>query len=251
MNLKTGCAVLISIIAFSILAEDNPFRMGDHLLKRGDYAEALAEYQKFFNANQNDPQAMWRVGAALTRIALTELGNGRQNKLEEATNLLNRTIVADSKIVGAHLEYARALGYIGLFKPDWDDARLARRVREELLIVLKEEMDNADAYFLMGLWHRWVGPKPLLDRMPNGLGAASLDSAVVCLRKASKLDDTALDFKLELARTYIYTGNPTMAKEILKNLIATKDVPKKYAGIPAAAAEELRALEAPKPDDEK
>lgn len=234
-----------AIIALSVFSAENPFRMGDHLFKRGDYPEALAEYKLFETKNPNDPQVLWRIGAAMTRIALGEVGNKRHSDLETATNYLNRALVAGPKIIEAHLEYARALAYLALFKPNWDDFRVARRVREELVIVIREKDDMPDAYFLMALWHRWVGPLPPLERFPNGLGSACTDSAIAYLNKAIKLDDKNLEYKFELAVTHVLLGNETEGRKILKQLSDIANPPKKFAEFPERARNELSKIDNP------
>jgi len=223
--------------------------MGDHLMRRGDYSEALREYRAAESKNPNDPEILWRVGAALTGVALYQVGSARHDSLELATNYLNRAIVANSSIIEAHLEYARALGHLALFKPDWDDVRVARRVHEELCLVLREEPENPDANYLMGMWHRWVSPKPLLERKPNGLGEASTDSSLYYFRRATKFDDDNLEYRFELGLAYIRTGNAPAGKEILNRLIDIEDIPTRYADIPERAEEILGNLE--KTDEEE
>jgi tetratricopeptide (TPR) repeat protein len=202
--------------------------MGDHLMSRGEYSKALAEYRKAEAENPNDPEVLWRIGSAMTRLALTIQGSSRHDSLEIATNYLNRAIVQNSGILMAHLEYARALGNLALFKPDWDDNRVARRVREELVLVLNKEPSNSEALYLMGIWHKWVCPKPLLERKPSGLGAACIDSSAYYLRQAEKQDKENLEFQLELARVYIAMNNTGAAKEVLRGIIAVKNPPSIY-----------------------
>ena len=229
-------------LCFAALADVNGLRMGDHLMKRGDYAEALEEYEKTLGSDPDNPEALWRAGSALTHMALAEIGNSRHENLETATNYINRAIAGDSDIIEAHLEYARALGYLALFRPDWDDFRVARRVREELIIVLEEDTDNPEANFLLGIWHRWVGPVPLLKRKPNELGEACVDSALYYFRKASKIDDTNLLYKMEMARTYYYLDSGDKARYLLNEIIDTKDVLPKDTIIVEQAKNELEKL---------
>lgn len=238
--------IVILIISVSIiLAVAGPLRMGDHLMERGEYYEALEEYRRAENEDPDNPEVLWRVGAALTRVAQDIQGNSRHDSLEIATNYLNRAIVEDSEILKAHLEYARALGHLALFKPDWDDVRVARRVREELMLVMEEEPNNPEALYLMGLWHRWVCPKPMLMRRPNDLGAACMDSAAYYLRQAGKEDKDNLEFDLELAKIYLAMDTEGAAKEVLQKIIDTKNVPEKSAQIVERAKLMLYQIENP------
>ncbi len=237
---------LLLITITMMFANAGPLRMGDHLMKRGDYQEALTEYRKAEEQNPDDAEVLWRVGAALTHIAQRIQGGARHDSLEIATNYLNRAIVIDSNILMAHLEYARALGTLALFKPDWDDVRVARRVHEELNLVLEEESDNPEALYLMGLWHRWVCPKPMLMRKPNELGSACMDSAAYYLRRADKEDKDNLEYDLELARIYLAIGSEAAAKEVLREIIDFKNPPDKY--IDTVEQAELILYEIENPD---
>ena len=236
--------ILLVSTAAGLLAGTGGLRMGDHLMKRGDYIEALEEYRKVLDREPENPEALWRTGWALTMNALDESGNTRHEHLEEATNKINRAVVASPDNPDVHLAYARALGHLALFKPDWDDYRVARRVREELLIVLEEEPENPEAIFLTGMWHRWVSPAPLLKRKPKGVGAADIDSALIYFRRAASLDEDNLYYRYHLAKAYETTGAEPQAREIYRELAAMEEVPRKYAGIPAEAESELQTLEA-------
>ncbi|MGC9315883.1 MAG: tetratricopeptide repeat protein [bacterium] len=243
--IRIKIVVLLLLSASLLFAKAGPLRMGDHLMSRGEYSSALAEYRKAEAENPDDPEVLWRIGSAMTRLAYGIQGGARHDSLEVATNYLNRAIVGNSGILQAHLEYARALGNLALFKPDWDDNRVARRVREELSLVLDEEPDNPDALYLMALWHKWVCPKPMLERKPTGLGPACIDSAAFYLRRAEKQEKENLEFKLELARVYIAMDNEAAAKEILRDVISAKDVPNMYSDLPKQAEMMLYMMENP------
>ncbi len=239
-------SIFFLIFAFSLVfAKANPTRMGDHLMQRGDYSEALQEFRGAEKDNPDDPEILWRVGAALTKVGLSINGNGRHDSLEIGVNYLNRAIVAESSIIEAHLEYARALGYLALFKPNWDDVRVARRVNEELNLVLKDDDECADALFLMGLWHRWVSPRSLIERKPRGLGSASIDSSGYYLRQAVKQDKENIEYKLELARLYFTIGNEAAGRELLVGIVESDEVPEKFAPTVKLAEAMLYELDNP------
>ncbi len=242
MRLSFILVLLLILISWAFAAADH-IRMGDHLMSRGDYLEALEEYRQAESENPDDPQVLWRLGSALTRVALNGPGCFRHQRLEEATNYINNALTADRNILEAHLEYARALGYLALFMPDWDDFRVARRVREELDMVLNEEPDNADAHILMGLWHLWVSPMPLLKRKPQSLGSADLDSATYYMRRAVKLDNDNLEYQFQLGMAYLVCGSGAAGRQILEDLAAMEKVPIRYANIPERAQEALDGFE--------
>ena len=95
------------------------------------------------------------------------------------------------------------------------------------------------------MWHRWVGPVPLLKRKPNELGAASIDSSLYYFRKAAKIDDENVLYKLELAKTYAYLDAKDKARAVLQEIIRMKDVRPKDAEMVEQAKRELEKLNPP------
>ena len=109
--------LLLIVFSYTFAAVDH-LRMGDHLMSRGDYQEALDEYRQAESQNPDDPEVLWRLGAAQTRVALNGPGCFRHQRLEEAANYINNALAGDKDVLAAHLEYARALGYLALFMPN-------------------------------------------------------------------------------------------------------------------------------------
>lgn len=194
-------------------------RIGDHLVKIGDVERGVEMFRDLLEEHPDDPEVMWRLSRALNRYAGTLTPKEQHDAYEEASNYLTAAIRKNPDIPEAHCELAYSLGYIGLFKLDWESYSLANRIKEELDFTLREDSSYAEAYFLYGMWHRFVSPRPLLIRMPRGLGDASEDGALRSFSKAVEMDPDNAHYLLELARQYYLVGRNDDALKILNRLL--------------------------------
>lgn len=200
-------------------------REGDHLFRRGDYSDALGIYLAILSQNNDDPEVLWRIGATINRIALTIDGKPQIDTLRKANEYLTRAIHIKTDISASHIELAWSLVYMGLLSPEWNDLRLAARIKEELLHGLKLEPTSATGHFLYGLWNRRVFKIPLLQRMPEGLNNASSDSALVYFEKAFELDSDNALFGLELACEQLERGDTISSVRTLEKVTKCSDTP--------------------------
>lgn len=197
-------------------------KSGDLNFRNGKYALAVDDYEKACELKPDEVEAQYKAGKALNFLALEWYGEKKHEYFEEAMRHLTEAVKLDTKKWEAHLELARAIGTAGLFEPNWKQYTLAKRVKEELDIVFKSEDNCADAYYLLGLWHRWVSPRSLLWRKPIGLGDASLEGAIEALKKAISIDDKNLRYKLELAKVYQLNNENHKATPLLNTIISRK-----------------------------
>ncbi|MBN1756018.1 tetratricopeptide repeat protein [bacterium] len=201
---------------------DKYIQSGDLFFMNEKYEDAAADYLKAIDENPNEPKAYYKAGRAYNQLGMVWYGEKQHEYFQEAIKYLTEAVKLDSKMWEAHLEIARAIGTLGLFKPDWKQYTLAKRVKEELDIVFKYEDKSADAYYLLGMWHRWVYPRPLLWRKPIGLGEASYEDAVNNLRKAVDMDHSNLRYKLELAKLLGENGHKEQALELVAQINKNK-----------------------------
>jgi len=191
---------------------------GDRKAKLYDYEKALLDYKEAVKLDPQNAEANWKVGWAHNRLALNSTGETRNYHFGEASNALSRAINIDKSIAYAHVELARSLVYSGLLKDNWDSYTLAKRVKEELDYALKLDPKLADAYFLLGLWHRQVSRRPYLWRRPLGLGEANKDDELKNLKRAVELEPNRIEFLLELGKSYIDRNDNSNARVVLKNI---------------------------------
>ncbi|MCD6531007.1 tetratricopeptide repeat protein, partial [bacterium] len=64
--MKRWAVIIVWAIAGLIFAEsvDELLKIGDHFLKRGEYEDALKNYRRAESMDPDNPQVLWRIGAA-------------------------------------------------------------------------------------------------------------------------------------------------------------------------------------------
>jgi tetratricopeptide (TPR) repeat protein len=214
---------LLCSLAFSETELERLSRTAYQMIIVGDYEKAENLLRSGLNSYPENDGLMWRLAMALNRKADCLTGMDRHNALDEANQLLIKSIRLNNKNPQAHVEMARSLGYSGLFKNEWDSYSLAGRVKEELDIAQKQDSLYADTYYILGLWNRYVSERPLLLLMPQGLGSASAENAVNSFLKAIKLNPDNALYHLELARQYLLIERKEEAQKSLQKAISSKN----------------------------
>ncbi|RKZ30160.1 hypothetical protein DRQ33_08105 [bacterium] len=200
-------------------------RAGDHFMERGEYYDALAQYQNADRISPDNPSIKWRMGAAMNRIAIALSGKAKTDSLRKANAIITKAIWADKNIAEAHAELAWNLAYMGLVEDEFCDFAIAGRIKEEIDYALSLNPKCPNAHFILGLWHRQVSTVSLLKRKPYGLGDASIDESFIELSKAVNLKPDCALFKLELAKHHIITGDTIAAISMLGKIADMSDIP--------------------------
>ena len=201
-------------------------RAGDHFMKRGEYDDALKNYRIAEKLSPNNPDVMWRIGAALNRIA-ESINSGIIDTLRKANDYLTKAISTDKKILMAHTELARNLLLIIAKAGKTNDMAMWSRAKEELNFAQSMDSNNAENLLVMGLWNRYVSKISLLKRMPYDLGDASQDNALKYIIAANKLDPKNPEYKYELIKQYIIAEKVHKAQKVLEELKSLPPSPKK------------------------
>ncbi len=223
-------ALFATVFAFGALlfadSVKDLLRVGDHFFRRGEYVDALKSYRRAEELAPDDPNVLWRVGAALNRIAMDiPQDKARVDTFKVANEYLTRALAEEPKEPKIHAELAWNLTFMGLLRPDWNNLSLAGRIKEELDYALSLDSSCAEAYFLYGIWHREVGKVSLLRRKPYGLGDASVDLALPGFARAAELEPQSALFWLELAKQSLFVGDTARAKGALEKAIEAPDLP--------------------------
>ena len=198
--------------------------IGDHFFACGEYRDAMEYYAKAETGSPEDPEVLWRIGAALNRIAMTLINKARNDTFRVANDYLTKALRMKKDIPEIHMELAWNLAHMGLLRNDWSDFALARRIKEELDYTLSFDSTIADAHFLLGLWHRQVSTVSILKRKPSGLGDAALPLALRELKKSVDIEPENALYRFELANQYLLTGDTLNAIKTLKTVNDTPDI---------------------------
>ncbi len=212
-------AVFITLLG----ADEELLRTADQMIKVGDHQKAEIRLRAAIKEDPENPDILWRLGQALNRKAETLTGMERHDTFEEASTYLSVAVKRGHKMPEPHVELARTLGYMGLFKDDWDSYTLAGRIKEELDYAIKQDESYADAYFIYGLWNRYVSTRSMLVRMPHGLGDASAEGALRYFSIAVEKEDENAQYRLELAKQHAEMGQKDKAKKVLKETTKMKN----------------------------
>ena len=217
--------ILIFLICIFASSVKELLRAGDHFFKRGEYYDALSQYNRALEISPDDENVLWRIGAAYNRISMNLMSKARNDTFKVANDYLTRALHKNHEIAQIHSELAWNLTYMGLLEGDFNNFAMARRVKEEIDYALSIDPEIAEAHFLLGLWHRTVGKISILKRKPNGLGDASVKKAVEEFGRAVELNPDCALFRLELARQNLIDGDTTRAFSTLESIKETPGIP--------------------------
>jgi len=215
---------MFSLLAFSASADDVSMlvKSGDKLFRLGRYEEALEKYELALSLSSKDAEIYLKAGRTLNILAGDAVGKYQNEFYTKASDYLSRSLLLDSENAETHIELARTLIEMGLLTPDWDNATLAKRIKEELDYAMKLDAKEPEGYYLLGLWHRGVRRRSILWRRPLGLGEASLEGELENMRKAVDMDPGNLLFRLEYAKSLVSAERNDEARVHLRRIISHK-----------------------------
>jgi tetratricopeptide (TPR) repeat protein len=175
---------------------------GDSLYDLYDYAGSIEEYRSACMMDSNSFEAFWKLGRSLNLKGETTVNDSQLVIFEEARDAEEHALSIMENHADAHFQLARALGKIALFKGIFKSASLAKKVRGECQRALEIDSLHDGAWHILGRWHREVGKKPKIVRIPMGLGAANKDDALAYMQKALEINPENINHHLEMGNTY-------------------------------------------------
>jgi tetratricopeptide (TPR) repeat protein len=132
--------------------------------------------------------------------------------------------------VDTHLAYLISLGLLtevaGSAGERVHDARL---IKHEAETIIRIDSTFGAGYFVLGKWHLEASKLNWMERWAcqlffGGLPEASIDKAIACLKKASRLEPNTILYLYGEASAYQYEGDKKTATQLLKKAI---DLPPK------------------------
>jgi len=229
--MKKWAVIIVWAIAGLIFAEsvDELLKIGDHFLKRGEYEDALKNYRRAESIDPDNPQVLWRIGAAYNLKAQNFIEKTRLDTLKAGNTYLSKAIKLDKEIPQAHSQLAYNLALMILFTENVEDIKdfaIISRIKEEVDYALKLDSKDALAHYVLGLWHQQVGKISILKRKPHGLGDADTSKALEEFKKATKYDENCAEYWYMLGREYIAKGDTSSALKCLKRATETPTTPR-------------------------
>lgn len=182
---------------------DESMAAGDSLFALYEYSASIPFYREACSLDSNSFEAFWKLGRSLNLEGETAPEDSQLVTFEAAREAEERAVELDELQADPHFQLARALGKIALFKGVFKSASLAKKVRKEAQRAIEIDSLHDGAWHILGRWHREVGRKPKILRIPMGLGAANKEDAIAFMRKALQLNPNFINHHLEMGITYL------------------------------------------------
>lgn len=177
--------------------------LGDSLYNLNDYGRSMSYYRQACSLDSNRFESFWKLGRSLNLLGETTPKDSQLAIYEEARDVEMRALELNGADADAHFQLARAQGKIALFKGIFKSASLAKQVRKEAERALELDSLHDGAWHILGRWHREVGKKTKILRIPMGLGAANKKDALAFMKRAVELNPEYVNHHLEMGITYL------------------------------------------------
>lgn len=175
---------------------------GDSLYLLNDYDGSISAFRQACEADSSNFESFWKLGRSLNLKGEIAIRDSQLTIFEEASEIEKYALLLNEDNADAHFQLARALGKIALFKGIFKSASLAKQVRKECQRALAIDSLHDGAWHILGRWHREVGKKPKILRLPMGLGAANKKDAFAFMEKALEINPGNINHHLEMGHTY-------------------------------------------------
>ena len=229
-------------------AVDAAISHGDDSYARGQLKEALASYQRATAQDADHLGALCGLARVESELAENARGDERRRLVAAAVEHGRAAAKLAPDSAAGHLWLAISLERQLEVEGPKTRAALEREIRSELDRALAIDPLNARAHYQRGLWNRRLATLGLMDRalskvtfagLPHG---ASMDHAVRALERSVELQPDAIDYRLELAKTYVRLNRDADARRELERAVALPAGRPRDPGLQAEARAMLEKL---------
>lgn len=224
--------------------EKDLFEKGMRCRKEHDYKEGILSFQKLLKLDSNNAIYLSQGSYFYSRYGFSFAEPDRKMAFYKVADYLARkSIRLEPSLAEAHYAYALALGRINENASTKQKIANSKLIKSELDKTLKLQPKHADAYHILGRWHRTIAGFNVLEKIaintlfggvPQG---GSYEEAIQCFRKAISYDSTYKLHPYELAVTLKEMGKESEAKVWAQRCLAlpTKTLDDKNTDIKAKA----------------
>src|SRR5438477_3176076 len=258
-SIRSACRAVILVLAAASLTVrasaarpangvDAAISHGDDSYARGQLREALASYRSAAALEADHFGALCGLVRVESDLAEDAKGDERRQLVASAVEHGRDAVKVAPDSAAGHVWLAISLARQLDVEGPKTRAALEREIRSELDRALTPDPLNPRAHFERGLWNRRLATIGLWDRalskvtfagLPHG---ASLENAARDLERAVELDPHAIDFRLELARTYLRLKRDGDARKELERALALPGSGPRDPGLQAEARGMLEKL---------
>jgi len=205
------------------------FNEGLQLEKNFNVEGALSKYQQAIALQPDYAPALTHASRMLTNIGgrlSMDRKTEKKNYYDQAKTYALKALSIDSTTVDTHLAYLVALGLLtevaGSAGERVHDARV---IKHEAETIIRIDSTFGAGYFVLGKWHLEASKLNWMERWAcqlffGGLPEASVEKAIDCLKKASRLEPNTILYLYGEASAYEYEGDKKTATQLLKKAIA-------------------------------
>lgn len=200
---------------------------GDSLRSLLRPLDALERYENALALDDTDYEALWK--AAREEVTLGMLAaddDAAQDRYRRATELARLATETVPEGTEGHEWLAISLGRLALGEGPRTRVRLSRQVHEEALYALALDSLSPAAHHVLGQWHAEIRRLSGIERFfaSKLLGGGEMDraswsAAEQHLSRAVELAPDRPIHRLELARVYVDTGRPDLARTLLQTVL--------------------------------
>jgi tetratricopeptide (TPR) repeat protein len=212
--------IIFSVLSALVVASlchagdiDSLVARGDSLYELHDYELSAMYYRQAADLDSSRFESFWKLGRSLNLKGETAPEDSQLVIYEKARDAERRALSLDDGRADAHFQLARALGKIALYKGIFKSASLAKQVRAECRRALEIDSLHDGAWHILGRWHREVGKKSKILRIPMGLGAANKEDALAYMKRAVSIRPDYINHRLEMGITLLRFGDKNGARQ--------------------------------------
>lgn len=199
---------------------------GDDSFARGQLREALASYQSAASQDAGHVGALCGLSRVEAELCENARGEERRRLVASSVEHARAAVKAAPEYAPGHVCLAVSLERQLRVEGPKTRAALEREIKSELDRAIGLDPSAGQAYFERGMWNRRLTTMNLWQRgltrvmlagLPRG---ASMESAVRDLERAVELEPEVIDYRLELARTYLKQKRNGDARRELERTLA-------------------------------
>lgn len=224
--------------------EKDLFEKGMRCRKEHDYKDGILSFQKLMKLDSGNATYVSQGSYFYSRYGYSFAEPEKKTAFYNiATYLARKAIRLDPTLAEAHYAYALALGRLNENASTKQKIANSKLIKSELDKTLKLQPKHADAYHILGRWHRTIAGFNVFEKLaintlfggvPEG---GSYEEAIQCFRSAISYDPTYKLHQYELAFTLKEMGKEKDAKIWAQRCVAlpTKTLDDKNTDIKAKA----------------
>jgi hypothetical protein len=208
-------------------SEKDLFEKGMQCRKDHDYKDGILSFQRLMKLDSSNAIYLSQGSYFYSRYGYSFAEPERKMAFYKVADYLARKAIRiDPSHAEAHYAYALALGRMNENASTKQKIANSKLIKSELDKTLKLQPKHADAYHILGRWHRTIAGFNAIEKLaintlfggvPEG---GSYEEAILCFRKAISYDPLYKLHPYELAVTLKEMGKKADAKVWAKRCVA-------------------------------